>query len=342
MESTAGSMAASPHPVHWRRMRLLADAALLGIAAIWGATFFMVKDATSSFPVLAFLVIRFVLASLVLLPFVLRVRRWPTRQEWKWGLIAGMAFCGGYISQTFALRMIDSGRTGFITGLYVVLVPILALVLLRHTMTIRVIVGTVLALVGLTLLSYSPGGSFVGDLLAFLCALSYALQILAVEKFPKGADWRIMSLIQSGCVAVMCGVLLPVLAAVRTCQSPLCTSLVLFADPLPTTLPLMVLAVAAFTGVLASALGLAAQVWAQRILPPSDAALIYAMESPFSALFGWLFRGEMLATSGLVGCGLIMAGMLSTALGGETKIKLEAGTKEGLQPTLACNPVVEE
>src|SRR5512143_1197174 len=88
MESTAGSMAAAPRPAHWRRMRLLADGALLGIAAIWGATFFMVKGVTSSFPVLAFLVIRFVLASLVLLPFALRVRRWPTGQEWKWGLIA--------------------------------------------------------------------------------------------------------------------------------------------------------------------------------------------------------------------------------------------------------------
>jgi drug/metabolite transporter (DMT)-like permease len=337
MASTAGISAATP-----RRMRLLADAALLGIAAVWGATFFMVKDATSSFPVLAFLVIRFILASLALLPFALRVRRWPSRQEWKWGLIAGIAFGGGYIFQTFALRMIDAGRTGFITGLYVVLVPILALVLLRHAITIRVVVGTVLALVGLTLLSYAPGGNFVGDLLAFLCALSYALQILAVEKFPKDADWRIMSLIQSGCVAVICGVLLPVLVAVRACQSPVCTPFVLFADPLPTTLPLMVLAVAAFTGLLATAVGLAAQVWAQRILPPSDAALIYAMEAPFSALFGWIFRGEVLTQGGLFGCGLIMAGMLSTALGGESKVKPEAETKEGLPPALACNPVVEE
>jgi drug/metabolite transporter (DMT)-like permease len=141
---------------------------------------------------------------------------------------------------------------------------------------------------------------------------------------------------------VICGALLPLLAAVRTCQSPACTPFAFFADPLPTTLPLMVLAVAAFTGVLATALGLAAQVWAQRILPPSDAALIYAMESPFSALFGWLFRGEVLTPGGLVGCGLIMAGMLSAALGGETKVKPGARTEESLSPTLACNPAVEE
>src|SRR5215471_10052004 len=77
--------------------RLLADLALLGLAAIWGATFFMVKEATGVFPVIAFLAIRFGLASLALVPFMLRRPRWPTRQEWLWGIIAGLLFCGGYI-----------------------------------------------------------------------------------------------------------------------------------------------------------------------------------------------------------------------------------------------------
>ncbi len=298
-----------------RRMRLLADLSLLGIAAVWGATFFMVKDVTSSFPVLAFLALRFTLASVALLPLALGARRRPTRTEWIWGLAGGGAFCGGYIFQTFSLRLIDSGRTGFITGLYVVMVPILAL-LLRHPLTPRVIVGAALALVGLTLLSYAPGGDLLGDVLAFLCALSFALQIIAVEKFPRGADWRGMSLIQSGFVAIVCGLLLPVQAVVRTCQT--CTALLPFADPLPGSLPLVVVVVAAFTGLVATAMGLAVQVWAQRILPPSDTALIFAMESPFSALFGFLFRGEILTSGGLLGCGLILAGMLTTALNGET------------------------
>src|SRR3954470_9781753 len=86
-----------------RSTRWIADLALLGIAAIWGATFFMVKDATSTFPVMAFLAIRFSLASLALLPFVLRLRRWPTSHEWRWGLVAGVAFFLGYLSQTFSL-----------------------------------------------------------------------------------------------------------------------------------------------------------------------------------------------------------------------------------------------
>jgi drug/metabolite transporter (DMT)-like permease len=284
-----------------RRTRWLADVSLLTIAAVWGATFFMVKDAISAFPVMAFLAIRFTLASAVLLPLVIQARHKPTRAELTWGLVAGLLFCGGYVFQTFALGLIGSGRTGFITGLYVVMVPMLALILLRHKLTRRVILGTLLALVGLTLLSYAPGGDLFGDVLAFLCALSYALQILAVEKFPKGADWRTMALIQAGCVAVICTVLTP------------------FFGPIPITIPLNVLAVAAFTGVIASAVALAVQVWAQRVLPPSDTALIFAMEAPFSALFGFLFKGErdIFAVNGLIGCTLILAGMLTTALGGE-------------------------
>src|SRR5258708_11609322 len=110
--------------------RLGADVGLLMVAGIWGATFFMVKDAASTFRVLAFLAIRFVLACAALSPFVIRLGRWPRRVEWKWGLIAGIAFCAGYIFQTFSLRLVDSERTGFITGLYVILVPIFALVFL--------------------------------------------------------------------------------------------------------------------------------------------------------------------------------------------------------------------
>jgi drug/metabolite transporter (DMT)-like permease len=294
-----------------RRTRWIADISLLTIAAVWGATFFMVKDAISTFPVMAFLAIRFALASAVLIPLVIRAKHKVTRTELKWGLIAGLLFCGGYVFQTFALGLIGSGRTGFITGLYVVMVPMLALALLRHKLTRRVILGTLLALIGLTLLSYAPGGDLFGDILAFLCALSYALQILAVEKFPKGADWRTMALIQAGCVAVICTVLTP------------------FFGPVPTTIPLNVLGVAAFTGIIASATALGVQVWAQRVLPPSDTALIFAMEAPFSALFGFLFKGErdIFAVNGLIGCALILAGMLVTALGGETSVEPQANIR---------------
>src|SRR5258708_23134779 len=141
-----------------KRGRLGADLALLTVAGIWGATFFMVKDATSPFPVLAFLAIRFVLACAALVPFVIRLGRWPRHAEWQWGLIAGVAFCAGYIFQTFSLRLVDSGRTGFITGLYVILVPLLALVFLKHPLHLRALIGAALAVFGLAFLFHVPPG----------------------------------------------------------------------------------------------------------------------------------------------------------------------------------------
>jgi drug/metabolite transporter (DMT)-like permease len=306
------------HSPATHRERWLADASLLAIAAVWGATFFMIKDVTRTYPVMAFLAIRFSLASLALLPALLFVRRWPTRTEIKWGLIAGLLFYGGYIFQTFSLKLIDSGRTGFITGLYVILVPILALLILRHPLKVRPMIGAGLAVVGLALLSNAPGGGVLGDFLAFLCALCFAGQIIAVEKFPRKADWRVMAILQSATVAILSTLSLPLQSALTVCDGSagLCQALQPFADKLPNSVPLNVLGVAAFTGLVATAIGLVIQVWAQRKLPPADAALIFSMESPFSALFGWLFLHEVLTFTALVGCGLILIGMLTTALGG--------------------------
>jgi drug/metabolite transporter (DMT)-like permease len=299
-----------------QRANWLAAFSLLALAAIWGATFFMVKDATYSFPVLAFLALRFAIASLALLPFVIRPLRTRRlrRRELAAGIGTGLLFCCGYIFQTFALRTVDSGRVGFITGLYVIFVPFLALVLLRYRLAPRVLFGAVLALIGMILLGYAPGGSLLGDMLAVLCALSFAAHILAIEKLPRSADWRVMALLQSVTVTVVSSLLLPILAMIRACDAPICVSLSPFADTLPTQIPEMVLAVAVFTGLLATAAGLGIQVWAQRLLPPSNAALIFAMESPFSALFGVAFRNEVLTPTGFLGCALIFSGTLSASL----------------------------
>jgi drug/metabolite transporter (DMT)-like permease len=289
--------------------------ALLFVAAIWGATFFLIKDATAEYSLMAFLVLRWLIAGLTLLPFCWRLGRLPSRAEWRWGVGAGVLFSSGYLFQIVALRLIDSGRVGFITGLYVVVVPILALLVLRYPLKPRILISSGLAVAGMVLLSGAPGGNWAGDLAAFLCAVSFAGQILVVEKFPTGMDWRYVSLIQAALVTLMGLVLMPVFAAFSACQGDLCPLLARFADPLPTTLPLTVIAVAAFTGVFASAIGLVAQVWAQRVLPPSDAALVYAAESPLAAVFGVVFRGEVLTPLAIIGCVLIMTSMVTLTLG---------------------------
>ncbi len=306
------------HPNPLSRSRWIADLCLLAVAAVWGSTFVVVKTATSSFPVLGFLTLRFLVALMVLLPFNLQrlQRRRPfSLWELKWGAAAGALFAGGYIFQTFSLRLTDSGRVGFITGLYVVLVPVLALFLLRYRISRRIVLALILSLIGMVFLGYVPGSSFTGDLLAFLCAVCYAGQILVVEKMPPQSDWRFMALMQSGMVVLICGGLMPILAEVRGCEGTLCSALLPFAETIPTSLPGDVLQVAAYTGILATAAALAVQIWAQKILPPSDAALIFAMEAPFAVVFGLIFLQESLTLTGAFGCALIFAAMLTVTLG---------------------------
>jgi drug/metabolite transporter (DMT)-like permease len=292
--------------------RYVALLILMVVSAIWGGTFFMIKDATAIFPVMGFLVLRFTLATGVMFPLVLRVGRLPTRVEWVWGVLAGALLTGGYMFQTFSMRFNDSGRTGFITSLYAVIVPFMALILLKQPITRRILIGTGLALIGLILLGYAPGGTSLGDGLAILSTFIWALQIVAVSRFPRTADWRIMTILQLGSNAFFCGILFLILPIFRGCAgaNAVCDALLPFADPLPTELPLMVFGVALFTAIFASALGFSVQIWAQRRISASEAAIIYAMESPFSAVFGVAFRNEVLTPTGIFGGMLIVIGVI--------------------------------
>lgn len=310
--------------------RRVAEIALIGVAVIWGSTFFLVKDATATFPVLAFLVLRFTIATLAMLPLTIRAGRWPTGREWQLGSAAGLLLGLSYIMQTFALRVLGAGRTGFLTGLYVVIVPFLALLLMRHPITRRIALGAGLAVIGLALLSGAPGGDLLGDVLALLCGFLYALQILIVEHFPRGSNWRLMTPIQLGVVALLCVGLLPIMALAHDCSAGWCTLLHPFADPLPVALPFVVWGTALFTGLFASSLALSVQVWSQRILPPSEAALIYALESPFSALFGIAFLSETLTLGALFGSGLMLAGMVVSSLGSLPEAISDQGIVSGI------------
>ncbi|MCC7206688.1 MAG: DMT family transporter, partial [Anaerolineae bacterium] len=148
--------------------------------------------------------------------------------------------------------------------------------------------------------------------------------IIVVDRIPGHADVRFIAMLQALVIVVVCAVLIPILAGVQGCDTPLCTALAPFAEPLPTSLPLNMLGAAAYTGILATALALPVQVWAQRILPPSDAGMIFAMESPFAVVFGILVLSETLTPVGALGSGLIFAAMLLTTLARTNKRPVEA------------------
>ena len=277
-----------------------ADLALLSVALIWGATFVMVKEAVAHFPVFAFLTIRFSFALLSLAPFIwvghpsiggssLRLR-WA---ELGAGSLVGLALVAGYGLQTVGLCHTTAAKTGFITGLSVVFVPLLGAILWRRRPPLGAPAGVVLATIGLALLTLGADLSVAwGDLLVLGCALAFALHILGLSTLAPRIEPRVLTAIQIATVALV-------------------SALISRATEWPwSSLSGQVLWAALFTGVLATSLAYGVQTVAQRFTSATHTALIFAMEPVFAALFACLLAKERLGPPRWAGCGLILAGML--------------------------------
>lgn len=288
------------------RKQLGADLGLLLVTAIWGATFVMVKEAVSEFPVFAFLTIRFSLALASLLPLLLwrQLRQSPSLSRFSVsrstgiaGVVIGLALFSGYAFQTFGLRLTTPAKAGFITGLSVVMVPIFAALILRRAPRRSSIAGVVLATVGMTLMTLQGQLSILlGDLIILACAVSFAIHILAVGHYSPRMDTLSLVILQIATVAVL----------------SLIASLII-EGPWP-AIPAYVWEAAAFTGVAATTLAFGVQTIAQRFTTPTHTALIFTMEPVWAGLFSYWLIGEILGPRALAGGALILAGMLIAEL----------------------------
>lgn len=279
----------------WRQ--LWADLLLLLVTLIWGSTFVMVKDATASYPIFPFLTLRFGLATLALT--LIGWRRLPSL-GWKGvgaGILIGLFLFSGYALQTFGLRYTSASKAGFITGLSVVIVPVLSTLLLRRRPAFGALVGVCLATVGLALLTLDHDRSVaLGDLLVLGCAFSFALHIVAVSAFAPRMDPLALTIVQVATVTLASGII------------------TLFTDhPWPQPV-LETWFAAGFTGVLATAVAFFVQTAMQRFTTPTHTALIFAGEPVFAALFGVLLAGEVITARGLAGGVLIIAGTVASEI----------------------------
>ncbi len=289
--------------VNWFAAIWPADLLLLVVTAIWGGTFVMVQDAVAVYPVFAFLALRFSLASLIFLPMLAQRRRdnrTPQPVNWSLrtrsllpGLLIGFMLFAGYAFQTYGLRWTSPAKAGFITGLSVVFVPLGSALFLRRRPSRAAWIGVSLATVGLALLSLNEDLTVAfGDLLVLGCAIAFAIHVLLVGHFAPRMSSLNLAVMQLITVAVLA---FGVGAFVGGIPSP--TGSVWFA--------------VIFTGLLATALAFGAQTLAQRFTSPTHTALIFATEPVFAALFSFLLIGEQLTPRALVGCGLILAGMIT-------------------------------
>jgi drug/metabolite transporter (DMT)-like permease len=279
-----------------RRQRI-SEIALIGVAAVWGLTFVMVQDAVRILPVMTFLAYRFIPAALVVaLIFGRALRRLPAR-GWLTGVWLGIFLTSGYVFQTVGLERTTAAHAGFITGLFVVLTPLLGAVFLREAAGAPAWIAASVSAVGLYLLS-GAGGSFdlAGDGLVFLCACAFAAHILATSRAVKRYDVGALLAVQLG----LCGVF------------SLCVAALSGDVEVPDETSVWVAIVV--TALFASALAFFIQTYAQRHAPPARTALILGSEPAFAGLFAYVINGETLSVLGWLGAGLILVAIFTVEL----------------------------
>ncbi len=266
--------------------------ALVGVTAVWGFTFVQVKDAVAIYPLFAFLAVRFAIASLVLAAPAARRLRSLGRGGTVAGIGLGLLLATGYGLQTAGLERTTVSSAGFITGLYVVFTPLLALLLFRTRVAGVVWLGVGLALVGLGLLSGVGAGDPVGDALVLAGSAAYSLQIVLMERYAPRYD--AIAFTEVELLAAFGGFAVVAVAAGQV------------EVPHGWTVWSALLV----TGIFASALAFLVQTWAQRRTSATRTALAFAMEPVFAGIFGFWLAGDRLGAVGWAGCALIMAGIV--------------------------------
>jgi drug/metabolite transporter (DMT)-like permease len=265
---------------------------LIAVTAVWGVTFVQVKDAVAIYPLFAFLALRFAIASGTLaVPGARRVRSLGLGGLAA-GAVAGSLLGGGYVLQTAGLERTSVSSTGFITGIYVVLTPLLALGLFRVRVAGSTWGGVALATAGLALLSGVHAGSAAGDLLVLAGSAVYALQIVLMERFAPRYDALAFTFAEM--TAAFVGLLVAALAL----------------GQLSVPHGWTVWGALVVTGVFASALAFLAQTWAQQRTSATRTAIAFSLEPVWAAIFGFALAGDRLGLVGWLGCAVIMAGIV--------------------------------
>ena len=279
-----------------RGKTLLADAGLLYAAAIWGATFFMVKGVLDHVSPLGLIGYRFVLAAVLLLP-VLWIQKRTIWAGLRHGLALGFFLWLIYVPQTIGLKYTTASNSGFITGLFTVFVPFFALLFLRQFPGPIKLVSICIAVLGLWVLTGGIHGMNKGDALTLLAAMGYAVHILLADKSMKqGLDPVALSFQQFLFVGVFSFVAGWIFGIPVNCNYAAAWQTIVFLAVFPTILAFLV------------------QLVAQRFTSPIKVALIFSMEPVFAALFAWTLGGEPFVLRRAAGGLLIVFAMILSEL----------------------------
>ena len=284
-------------PARWQ-----ADLALALVALVWGTTFVVVKQAITQISAMYFLSLRFSLASICLLVLFLPTFRRMTFPQLAGGLrggvIAGLFLWSGYVLQTFGLHYTSAGNSGFLTGLYIVLVPVIGAVVYRQRPSLGEVAGLTLATAGMIVMTLPTGGAHFsmnrGDLLTIGCAVAFAFHLLILGRYSKRERVEAVALGQVACAAVLSTVFLSVEKPVAVWSWGVIVAI-------------------ALTAVFATAIAFALQTWGQKHTTATRTALIFALEPVFALATAAVF-GEPVRWVAIVGGSLILAGILTVEM----------------------------
>lgn len=272
-----------------------AEIYLLGIVIIWGSTFAIIKGILDQIMPFTFLAYRFFLATFILFVMFWRKIKNIDKMILKKGSLIGIFLFLGYTFQTVGLKYTTATKAGFITGLSVVLVPVISHFFIKEKINRNSVIGVILAFIGLWFLNYSSSFIFnLGDFLVLLCAISFAMHIISVGLYTKKMDYVPLVIVQLAIVFVLSLLMALVFERpeIHLSYSPnVWWSIVL-------------------TGVFATALAFYMQNRFQKYSTATKTAIIFSGEPIFSAMFAYLLLGEKAGLTAWIGGLLIILGMI--------------------------------
>ena len=274
---------------------LFASASLVLTAVIWGLSYSAQSEAMKSMQPLFFVFLRYLLGSVMLLPAIMFMRKRPDKNLLSGGIICGICLAGGEILQQFGLLYTSAGKAGFLTALYVIMIPVIG-VFIRKKSNWKIWCAAFISVAGSYLLcADTTMGKFgnAGDALMLLCALFFAFQFIAIAKFAPETDALQLAAVQFFTVAVISGIAALVFGEKCSWNSINAT-----------VWPLL------YCGVIAIGIACTIQIAAQKYVHPATASIVLSTASVFAVIWGWLLLGERYSIVNLIGCALIFAAVL--------------------------------
>ena len=288
--------------------KYLPETLLMLNTIIWGSTFVIVKSALADISPLLFISVRFLFATIILLPFAFKIFKDINRAAFWGGILLGILYFIGFSTQTIGLNYTTATKSAFITGMFIIFTPLFQTLIEKKPPSRGVTIGVILAILGLIFLT-SKGDTLlsvfseinesfnIGDFFTLICAIVFSLYLVYLDIISKKSDYKPLVFLQISVTGV-CGILFSLLFTVWEVEKIHFnfSSNLLFAI--------------LYTSVLATVITTTLQTMYQKFVTPSVAGIILSFEPIFAAIFAFFMLNEKISNFGLIGCLLIFCGLL--------------------------------